>query len=185
MNTSITSKESIMEVCRTIVAKKGLSALNMRTVADACHIALGTLYNYYSDKEDLLLATVESVWKDIFHMNQKCEINSSFPDYISDLFDCVQTGIKAYPDFFMAHSMSIVHSRKGEAKEKMEYYFAHMKNGMLQVLKQDEKVLSDTFTETFTEVDFIDFVLDHMLFLLVQGKASCKPLMEIIRRILY
>lgn len=100
-------------------------------------------------------------------------------------FDCVQTGIKAYPDFFMAHSMSIVHSRKGEAKEKMEYYFAHMKNGMLQVLKQDEKVLSDTFTETFTEVDFIDFVLDHMLFLLVQGKASCKPLIEIIRRILY
>ena len=82
MNSSITSKEAILLVCRKIVATKGLSALNMRLVADECHIALGTLYNYYSDKDALLLSTVESVWKDIFHMNQKCSTEFSFPEYV-------------------------------------------------------------------------------------------------------
>lgn len=80
MNTGVTSKEAIMQVCRQIVAAKGLPALNMRLVADECHIALGTLYNYYSDKNELLIATVESIWKDIFHMNQKCENCFSFPE---------------------------------------------------------------------------------------------------------
>ena len=44
MNTVITSKEAIMQACRRIVAEKGMKALNMRLVADQCHIALGTLY---------------------------------------------------------------------------------------------------------------------------------------------
>lgn len=44
LNTVITSREAIMQVCRCIVAEKGMKALNMRLVADQCHIALGTLY---------------------------------------------------------------------------------------------------------------------------------------------
>ena len=71
MNTVITSKEAIMQVCRRIVAEKSLTALNMRLVADECHIALGTLYNYYADKDELVLATVESILRDIFHADQQ------------------------------------------------------------------------------------------------------------------
>lgn len=78
MNPCVTSKEAILQVCRSIVATEGLSALNMRTVADECHIALGTLYGYYSNKDDLLLSTIDSVWKDIFHMSQKCETDFPF-----------------------------------------------------------------------------------------------------------
>ena len=33
MNTVITSKEAIMQVCRHIVAEKGMKALNMRLVS--------------------------------------------------------------------------------------------------------------------------------------------------------
>ena len=185
MNTSITSKEAILQVCRRIVAVKGLTALNMRLVADECHIALGTLYNYYSDKDDLLLATVESVWKDIFHMNQKCEMEFSFPEYIEYLFACIQDGAKEYPNFFTAHSISIAKAQKGEAKSIMEHYFAHMKQGMLEVLHADQKVQEESFSPCLTESDFIDFVLDHILLLLMQGKTSCEALVEIIRKVIY
>ena len=92
MNVSVTSKETIMQVCRNIVSQKGLQSLNMRSVADECHIALGTLYNYYSDKNDLILATIESVWHDIFHANQCCKKTASFPEYVNNIFDCIQKG---------------------------------------------------------------------------------------------
>ena len=49
MNTAVTSKEAILKVCRQITASDGLPGLNMRTVANRCHIALGTLYNYFPD----------------------------------------------------------------------------------------------------------------------------------------
>ena len=42
---------------------EGLDSLNMRSVARACQVALGSLYNYFPSKDDLLLATVESVWR--------------------------------------------------------------------------------------------------------------------------
>ena len=65
MNPPNTSREEIMRVSRKIVSEKGLPALNMRALAKECGIALGTLYNYYSDKDELVVAAIESVWQDI------------------------------------------------------------------------------------------------------------------------
>lgn len=52
MNRGATSKEDILQACRKIVARGSLKAVNMRTVAAECQIALGTLYNYYSNKDE-------------------------------------------------------------------------------------------------------------------------------------
>lgn len=185
MNGTITSREAILQVCRNIVAQQGIAALNMRTVAKECHIALGTLYNYFADKDALLFATVESIWKEIFHMDQRFETDLSFPDYIAYIFDCVQQGAAAYPNFLTDHSISIAKGKKDKAKSTMEHYLAHMKAGLRKVLEADDAVADHVFSAAFTESDFIDFVLDHMLLLLVAGRTSCATLVELIRRILY
>ena len=79
LNTIVTSKEEIMQVCRRIVAEKGMKALNMRLVADECHIASGTLYNYYANKDALVLVAVESIWKEISIWNTKKRWTIPFP----------------------------------------------------------------------------------------------------------
>ena len=185
MNPNITSKEAILQTCRNIVASKGLPALNMRSVAEECHIALGTLYNYYSNKNELLLATIESVWKDIFHTNHKLSTNFSFCEYVSYIFECIQKGARKYPNFFTAHSISIANSEKGKAKSTMKHYFDHIKIGLLEVLKSDNTIDKNAFSTSFTESDFVDFVLDNILLLLVQEKTSCATLLEIINRVVY
>ena len=185
MNTVITSKEAIMQVCRRIVAEKGLTALNMRLVTDECHIALGTLYNYYADKEELVLATVESIWRDIFHADQRCVTDVSFSDYVADLYARIRRGAEAYPDFLTGHSISIASAKRGEAKSAMEHTFAHMKAGMLAALLADSAVDPGIFSPSFTRSDLVDFVLDNILMLLVQGKANYTALLELIRRVVY
>ncbi len=82
MNTIITSKESILDISRKLVSKQGLQAINIRAVASACGVSVGSIYNYFSSKSDLIAATVESIWCDIFH----------FPDSQTDFdnfLDCV------------------------------------------------------------------------------------------------
>lgn len=185
LNTVITSKSAIMQVCRHIVAEKGVKALNMRLVADECHIAPGTLYNYYKDKDALVLATVESIWKDIFHAGHPVKADSSFPDYVAELYKRIQKGAEAYPGFLTGHSISIASTKRDEAKSVMEHTFAHMKAGMLEVLQNDASVLADAFTPRFSKEDFVGFVLDHLLILLVQGQPYCDTLLEIIRRVIY
>ena len=96
MNTNATSREAILQACRRIVAEEGVQALSMRRVAEACGIALGTLYNYYADKNALVLATVESIWRDIFHADPADSAGLSFPQYVETLFSRIQRGAAQY-----------------------------------------------------------------------------------------
>ena len=156
----------------------------MRVVAGRCRVALGTLYNYYSGKDELLIAAVESVWQDIFHAGQDCRTGFSFPDYIAHLFRCVRQGAEKYPGFFTAHSIGMAKVKSGDAGSVMERYLKHMKGGMLAVLRADPAVDPAAFSPSFTEEDLVDFVLDHLLMLLMQGKDSCEVLLVLVRRAL-
>ena len=190
INPEITSKEAIMQVCREIVAQQGFQALNMRTVAKECSIALGTLYNYYSDKDELLIATIGSIWRDIFHLPPEDSAPLAFPEYVARLFSHVQQkltrlpGFQQYPNFFTAHSAAIVGSDKEKAKDAMELCFEHIRSSLLTALRQDKSVNPEAFTAELTEECFVEFVLDNILILLVRNKP-CGALTQIIRSIIY
>lgn len=94
---------------------------------------------------------------------------ASFPGYVAELYARVRKGAQAYPGFLTGHSISIAGAKRGEAKSVMERTFAHMKAGMLEVLQNDPSVPENAFPPTFSKEDFVGFVLDHLLILLVQG----------------
>ena len=66
MNTIITSKEDILKTSRELIREQGWSAVNIRSVAAACGVSVGSIYNYFDSKADLVGETVESVWCQIF-----------------------------------------------------------------------------------------------------------------------
>ena len=94
-------------------------------------------------------------------------------------------GAKLYPGFFSAHSIAIANSEKEKAKSTMGNYFKHMKEIMLEVLKADSTVSEGAFSSSFERSEFIDFVLNNILMLLVQGEKNCDMLIEIIKRSIY
>lgn len=67
MNTVVTSKEEILRVSRALIQEQGWAALNIRSVAAACGVSVGSIYNYFNSKAELVGETVESVWHEIFH----------------------------------------------------------------------------------------------------------------------
>ena len=83
MNTIITSKEAILDKSKQLVAAQGWSAVSIRNVAAACGVSVGSIYNYFASKSDLVTATVESIWHDIFHFSER---QTDFDNFI----DCVQ-----------------------------------------------------------------------------------------------
>ena len=186
MNNTATSKDEIMKVCLRIAANDGLKSLNMRSVSDGCHVALGTLYNYFGSKDELLIETIGSVWNDIFSGgDKKSRVPDSFPGYIDHLFDCIGRGASKYPNFFSSHSVSIALSDRDEAKSAMEQYFSHIRAGMVNAIHHDKSVRKDAFTRSFTEADFLDLVLDNILFMMMQQRDDHDALIEMIRRTIY
>lgn len=184
MNPPNTSKEEILRACRKIVSEQGLPALNMRTLAKECGIALGTLYNYYSDKDELVIEAIESVWQDIFG-NYEPENGISFTGYVSGIYGRIRAGLMDYPDFFAAHSIAVAGSSKGRARGAMERCFEHIREELRRTLDSDQRVDRSIFTVTFTEDDLAEHILDSITILIIKGKPDCTALTEMLDRLLY
>ena len=56
-------ESKLIEEAHKQVAQSGYGALTVRSVAKACGVGVGTVYNYFPSKEDLLAAYLLSDWK--------------------------------------------------------------------------------------------------------------------------
>lgn len=157
----------------------------MRTVAQRCNIALGSVYNYFSSKDDLIMAAVESVWQSIFETQRPYKSGIAFTEYIEAVFKKLKKGMVKYPDFFTAHSMSFSRNAKDDARTKMYRYFAFVKKEMLTILQADTAVRENLFSQDFTQEDFVDCVLTNIVGLLILQKQSSAVLIAGIQKIIY
>lgn len=184
MNTIITSRKAMIEASQKIAFETGLHSINIRTVAANCGVAVGSVYNYFPSKADLIAATVKKVWEEIFHNASQSRPPAEFTQCVVWLYDTIQKGSTEYPSFFTIHSMSFAVSDKEKGREVMAHYFAHMKDGLLQALLSDQLVRKNIFTDAFTPTDFVDFVFSNIMSLSMQKAKNCDTLIEIIRRII-
>ena len=57
------TRERILETAQRLFTLESYAGVDMRRIAKETGIATGTLYNYFSSKQDLLLAVVEHSWR--------------------------------------------------------------------------------------------------------------------------
>ena len=54
MNTVVTSKEEILKKSRELIQENGWASVNIRSVAAACGVSVGSIYNYFESKSALV-----------------------------------------------------------------------------------------------------------------------------------
>lgn len=185
MNTVVTSREKILAVCRELVADKGLSAVNMRTVAEHCHVALGSLYYYFPSKDDLLVATIESVWADILKLDDLSSSQMNFAEFITRLTVRIKCGINKYPNFFTSHAMSLSSAGRAKGCESMQRYLTLVRSRMLDILKCDAQIDSEVFTGDFSREQLVDFILASIMAAMSQRNFDYVTLVEVVKRTVY
>ena len=57
-------ESKLLEEARRQILEFGYSAVTVRSVAAACGVGVGTVYNYFSSKDELLAAYMLADWKD-------------------------------------------------------------------------------------------------------------------------
>ena len=185
MNTIVTSKEEILKTSRELIRREGWSAVNIRSVAAACGVSVGSIYNYFDSKTDLLGATVESVWCEIFHRPEDGEVFQDTQACITWLYGRIEYGCKQYPGFFTLHSLGFMGEDKSDGKRRMQQTWQHILDGLRSVLQRDAKVRPDAFTEQFTAEKFADLLFSLMLSALLRQDYDPAAVLEIVRRTLY
>ena len=185
MNTLVTSKEEILAASRELIRQKGWSAVNIRSVAAACGVSVGSIYNYFDSKATLVSAAVESVWCEIFHRPEDGAVFQDTQACITWLYGRMEYGGKQYPGFFTLHSLGFMGQDKSDGKRWMQQTWRHILAGLCTVLQRDAKVRPDAFTEQFTAEKCADLLFSLMLSALLRQDYDPSAVLELVRRALY
>lgn len=64
-------RQEILKQAKILMEHEGFKGLNMRRVAKECSFAVGTLYNYFPTKDDLLAKLMEDYWGEYYGVLEK------------------------------------------------------------------------------------------------------------------
>lgn len=92
----------ILDTARKILFDKGYSELSMRNVAKECGIAIGTIYNYFPTKRDLVVDMMAVYWREYFIVLEKLiKDDSSFFPKLQNIFIELEACIKTFKEVWL------------------------------------------------------------------------------------
>ena len=185
MNTVVTSREEILRASRELMREQGWPALSIRSVAAACGISVGSIYNYFDSKAALVEATVESIWREIFHRAEDDAACEDTQGCIVWLYGRMESGAARYPGFFTLHSYGFMQQDKPDGRRRMRRAWQHIADGLCAVIRRDPRVRPDAFGEQLTVEGFADVLFSLMLSALLRQDYDPGAVLEIIRRTIY
>ena len=185
MNPMATSKENILQISRKLIQQNGWAGVNIRSVAAACGVSVGCIYNYFESKTDLLSATVESIWSDIFHHPEDEAVFQDTLSCVRWMYKQLEYGCQRYPVFFTHHALGFVQQDTADGKQQMQRAWQHILDALCTVLRNDARIRADAFTEEFTVEKFAEMLFSLMLSALVRQDFDPSTVLEIVRRAVY
>ena len=185
MNPMATSKENILQISRKLIQQNGWAGVNIRSVAAACGVSVGCIYNYFESKTDLLSATVESIWNDIFHHPEDEAVFQDTLSCVRWMYKQLEYGCQRYPGFFTHHALGFVQQDTADGKQQMQRAWQHILDALCTVLRNDTRIRADAFTEEFTVEKFAEMLFSLMLSALVRQNFDPSTVLEIVRRAVY
>lgn len=186
MNKSVTSKEELLAAAKHIVYQEGLDQLNIRRLAKECGIALGSVYNYFPSKSDLIFGVIEDFWMHMFH-DDLCAMNQpmSFPDFFEEVYEKLCVSLNEFETNLLKQLSLLSSDEKAKGRQFEEKYWEHMQKGFYHCLAQDRDIDSSLWTDVFTREQFSQFVFTNMMSMLRSGITDCTFFKEVLKRLLY
>ena len=162
-----TLRDTLLSLARSIADTDGIDAVNIRTIAQRAGIATGTMYNYFSNKDEILLALTEEYWMQA----------------LVEIFVFLRGRI----DQSAGKLMNSLGGLESVGQTRMISMQSVLETSLIQLMEQDPAIRKDIWNEQFTKPQFARFVMGNMTMLL-KAKASMTDLcffITIIKTIIY
>jgi len=88
------TRESILDAAEVVLGRDGIRDSHIEKIAEVAGVSVGTIYNYFQNRDDLLMALVERRREEMataFDAILDAASSRAFEDV---LFDCVRTGLE-------------------------------------------------------------------------------------------
>jgi AcrR family transcriptional regulator len=111
-------REALIAEAKYQVEKYGYAGMTIRSVSKACNIGVGTVYNYFKSKEELIFSFMHEEWLACLEAIKKCGDETDSPEV---LLRCVHTEINKYVE----DHRHLLTDKNAEKVFSLNYFTAH------------------------------------------------------------
>ena len=176
-----TLRDTLLNSARYIADTEGIYAVNIRSIAKKAGVATGTVYNYFLNKDEILLALTEEYWKQTLQELKALGSADSFCRQLQVIFAFLKERINQSAGKLM-NSLGNV-EMTGQAR--METMQSELAAALIQRMEQDVNVRKDIWNDVFTKEQFARFLMLNIIMLLKVDAPNIDFLIIIIKRTIY
>lgn len=185
-NKPIISKQQILDTAFALASDSGLSGLSIRDVARACNVAVGTVYNSYPTKNELVNDVVGRFWNEaLADRMPRAVAGDDFINFCQELAQQLSEALTKFRDDWLTEIAALDTQSLVAARKREEACFAHIRRGLVVALERDPHVVRNRLQGALAPDALCAFAWDSMLSSIKHGDPSCQTLFALLRATMY
>ncbi len=131
-------RELILNEGKKILYNEGYSSINIRRIAKECSISVGTIYNYFPSKKELIVEMMTNFWEEYF-LNIQVILSSEEDFYVKlkKIFDDLAHFIKRFRLIWLNSEIYTSPDYIESGLEKQDIYIDKLIGIIEELLKYD------------------------------------------------
>lgn len=174
-------RDTLLDFARKLADTEGIDAVNIRSLAGMAGVATGTVYNYFSSKDEILLELTEEYWRQTLVEMKQVITGDSFCRQLEEIYEFLKERMNQRAERLMNSLGSVEtagHARMVSMQSVLESDF-------IRWMEEDPGVRKDIWDETFTKEQFVHFIMMNLMLLLKSKAPDIGFLISVIRRAIY
>ncbi len=176
-----TLRDTLLCCARETADREGIDAVNIRSIAQKAGVAAGTVYNYFSNKDEILLELTEEYWRRTLLDMRTAVTSGSFCGQLEKIFAFLRERI----DSSAGKLMGSLGNVETAGHERMASMQASFEKSLMERMAKDTRIRGDVWDEVFTREQFARFIVMNMTMLLKTRASDIRFLTAVIERTIY
>lgn len=161
------TKDVILNEAMNIAHTEGLSKISMRKIANNCNIGLGTIYNYYPTKDDIILDLVEKFWSCCFEgFDDVCKDDLDFFKTMENIYFHMLNYLNRFKKHCLEYMSELPLSSKSKGKTKEGEFLKEIIYVFVRIYNKHKNEFRSDIDKEFDSYEVSRFILDNMFAML-------------------
>ncbi len=174
-------RQKLLNTARALAEEEGIDKLNIRSIAKKAGVASGTVYNYFSGKDEILLILTKEYWKQTLLEMDAAITAQSFCEALLEMILYLKERIRRSAGTWMNHLGGV----RPAGQESMASAQEELKQMLLRRMEQDPNIWNDIWDDSFTKEQFSEFIRMNLMELLKTEGSQTEFFIRVIQRMIY
>ena len=176
-----TLRDTLLALAKEMADREGIEAVNIRTIARRAGVAAGTVYNYFSGKDEILLALTEEYWRGALAEMEGAITAPDLCGQLEEIFLFLEERIRRSAGMLMGS----LDKGEGTGQERMAAMLGRLEKALVRRMEGDPGIRREVWEREFTRERFARFILTNLMALWREEEPDLALFLAVVRKIIY